>query len=185
MKNKKLIIIGSIVGVLVIAAVAVTIILVSRAKKLANNIENSVEGIINTYNNTVEDNTVANQNKADKTENEANTENNKDEDKSENKTEGNSSVEGITGKYELIEMKDKDNDFGEEMISLLKGYGYSVYIVFNEDGTGKFDFMGQDDKFKYDDKNITANSITTPYTFDGDKVTLTQEAASLVFKKVE
>ena len=90
----------------------------------------------------------------------------------------------IAGKYELIGMRDGEQEYTQEDISMLKTFGVTVSLQLKEDNTGTIDIYGQTMELTYDKENMTYNGVAVPYTVDKDTITLEDEESRMVFQKV-
>ena len=91
--------------------------------------------------------------------------------------------EKVAGKYELIEMSSKSETFGKDQIEELKNLGFTYTLELREDGTGVMTIAGENTEFKYDDKNIIVEGVSTPYTFENNKLTVSENDEKMVFEK--
>ena len=85
--------------------------------------------------------------------------------------------------YEIIAMVSDGVETSAEDLALLKSKGLSCTIVLKADGTGVLDLFGEETKLTWDEKNISTDKKTMPYTRRDDQLTITDGNSSLTFLK--
>ena len=86
-------------------------------------------------------------------------------------------------RYEIIAMISEGEETPAEDLALLKSQGLSCMIVLKSDGTGALDLFGEETKLTWDEKNISTDKKTMPYTRKDDQLTITDGNSSLTFMK--
>ena len=86
-------------------------------------------------------------------------------------------------RYEIIAMVSEGEETPAEDLDLLKSQGLSCTIVLRSDGTGVLDLFGEETKLTWDEKNISTDKKTMPYTRKDDQLTITDGNSSLTFMK--
>ena len=86
-------------------------------------------------------------------------------------------------RYEIIAMVSDGVETSAEDLALLKSKGLSCTIVLKADGTGVLDLFGEETKLTWDEKNISTDKKTMPYTRKDDQLTITDGNSSLTFLK--
>ena len=86
-------------------------------------------------------------------------------------------------RYEIIAMVSDGVETSAEDLALLKSKGLSCTIVLKADGTGVLDLFGEETKLTWDEKNISTDKKTMPYTRRDDQLTITDGNSSLTFLK--
>ena len=83
------------------------------------------------------------------------------------------------GTWKLTGMTQDGQDYSEYLSML----GMEITMVLNEDGTGTMEAMGQKVDVTWDESGITSQGETIPYTLDGDKLTMAQDGAEMIFTR--
>ena len=86
-------------------------------------------------------------------------------------------------RYEIIAMISEGEETPAEDLALLKSQGLNCTIVLRSDGTGVLDLFGEETKLTWDEKNISTDKNTMPYTRKDDQLTITDGNSSLTFMK--
>ena len=86
-------------------------------------------------------------------------------------------------RYEIIAMISDGEETPAEDLDLLKSQGLNCTIVLRSDGTGVLDLFGEETKLTWDEKNISTDKKTMPYTRKDDQLTITDGNSSLTFLK--
>ena len=73
-------------------------------------------------------------------------------------------------RYEIIAMVSDGVETSAEDLALLKSKGLSCTIVLKADGTGVLDLFGEETKLTWDEKNISTDKKTMPYTRKDDQI---------------
>lgn len=85
--------------------------------------------------------------------------------------------QGPSGCYVLKSMTMDGETVDAEM---LEGFGVSIYMEFNDDGTGTINMMGDEETFEWEEGTIYSDGETLTYTLDGDTLTVTDEEDEMV-----
>ena len=88
-------------------------------------------------------------------------------------------------RYEIIAMVSDGEEATAEDLELLKSQGLNCTIVLRSDGTGVLDLFGEETKLTWDEKNISTDKKTMPYTRKDDQLTLTDGNSSLTFQNTD
>ena len=86
-------------------------------------------------------------------------------------------------RYEIIAMVSDGVETSAEDLALLKSKGLNCTIVLKADRTGVLDLFGEETKLTWDEKNISTDKKTMPYTRKDDQLTITDGNSSLTFLK--
>ena len=86
-------------------------------------------------------------------------------------------------RYEIIAMVSDGEETPAEDLALLKNQGLNCTIILKSDGTGVLDLFGEETKLTWDEKNISTDKKTMPYTRKDDQLTITDGNSSLTFLK--
>lgn len=86
-------------------------------------------------------------------------------------------------RYEIIAMVSDGVETSAEDLALLKSKGLNCTIVLKADRTGVLDLFGEETKLTWDEKNISTDKKTMPYTRRDDQLTITDGNSSLTFLK--
>lgn len=91
----------------------------------------------------------------------------------------------LVGYYEIYEMTSEDQNYSNEELKSLKSLGFKVTLELNEDKKGTLSLFGDTMDLTYDNKNITVDGESTPYTLKDNKLSMEQDGIKLVFEKTE
>ncbi len=73
---------------------------------------------------------------------------------------------------------------GEDMIEMLEMMDASAYLVLEKGGSGYMDLMGDHSDIKWDAKNLTMEGETSPYSFSGGVLKVTEGKNIMEFTKL-
>lgn len=94
-------------------------------------------------------------------------------------------VKNVVGYYELYEMSSGEESYTYDELQSLKNLGLVVTLELNEDKTGELNLFGETMELKYDNKNMTVDGESSPYTAKDDKISMEHDDEKLVFQKTE
>lgn len=94
-------------------------------------------------------------------------------------------VKNVVGYYELYEMSSGEESYTYDELQSLKNLGLVVTLELNEDKTGELNLFGETMELTYDNKNMTVDGESSPYTVKDDKISMEHEDEKLVFQKTE
>lgn len=91
------------------------------------------------------------------------------------------SVEIKEEAFEIMAMISDGEETTAEDLALLKSKGLNCTIVLRSDGTGILNLFGEETNLTWDEKNISTDTKTMPYTRQDDQLVLKDGNSSLTF----
>ena len=88
-------------------------------------------------------------------------------------------------RYEITAMISEGKETPAEDLALLKSKGLTCTIVLYPDGTGVLNLFGEETDLTWDEKTISTDKKTMPYSRKDDRLTLTDGNSSLTFLKTD
>lgn len=93
--------------------------------------------------------------------------------------------DGIVGVYKAVDFTGEDAEgSSDEELEMMQALISKMKLELREDGTGTMDVFGQGTEIEWDDKNITIEGEAQPYTWEDGVLTMEDDEASIIFKKM-
>ena len=92
--------------------------------------------------------------------------------------------EGLAGSYKLTAMVNEGEEATEDDLGLLESLGLTCMLYLNEDGTGSLVLFGTEMELTWDDSFLYMDGESTPFTLNGNVLSIEDGETSMTFAKV-